>query len=61
MRIAYFISVHDIAKMAQNRATINSFLNSMIQFIVPFQHVSSDQRRVLIFLFDPLEIEKSRK
>jgi hypothetical protein len=32
-----------------------------MSFIVPFQHVSSHQRRVLIFLVDPLEIEKARK
>jgi len=51
----------DTAKVAQNRAAINGFLNALMLFPVPFQYVSSSQRRVLIFLVDPLEIEKSRK
>jgi hypothetical protein len=50
-----------LPKVAQNHAGSNDFLNHSMPFIVPFQHVSSQRHRVLIFSPAPLEIKKSRK
>jgi hypothetical protein len=50
----------DIAKVAQKFAAINGFSNVQCNFSVPFQRVSSQSDRVLIFLLRPLEIEKSQ-